>query len=187
MDHWGEILPVPPEAMTVLRGGERISAGGRSFDVEYTPGHASHHISFFDRDSGVALVGDTAGVKLRPEGFVMPPTPPPDVDLEAWRDSLARIERWRPDTLFLTHFGPSPFAGHLSALGDHLELVSGLAKTSLAREGTDEDREAWFADQLRLELSRRMSQPDPRSYELAGRFDLNWRGLARYWRKKTYS
>ena len=182
---WGEILPVPPEAMTILRGGERISAGGRSFDVEYTPGHASHHISFFDRDSGVALVGDTAGVKLGPAGFVMPPTPPPDVDLEAWRDSLARIERWRPDTLFLTHFGPSPFAGHLSALGDHLELVSGLAKTSLAREGTDEDREAWFADQLRLELSRRMSQPDPRSYELAGRFDLNWRGLARYWRKKT--
>jgi glyoxylase-like metal-dependent hydrolase (beta-lactamase superfamily II) len=181
---WGEVLPVPAEAMTVLRGGERISAGGRSFEVEYTPGHASHHISFFDRGSGVALVGDTAGVRVIPDGFILPPTPPPDVDLEAWRDSLARIERWRPDTLFLTHFGPSAFAGHLSALGDHLELVSGLAKTSLAREGTDEDREAWFADKLRLELSRRMSEPDTRAYELAGRFDLNWRGLARYWRKK---
>jgi glyoxylase-like metal-dependent hydrolase (beta-lactamase superfamily II) len=182
---WGEMLPVPPAAMTILRGGERITAGGRSFDVEYTPGHASHHISFFDRDSGVALVGDTAGVKLVPDGYVMPPTPPPDVDLEAWRDSLARIERWRPDTLFLTHFGPSPVSGHLSALGDHIELVGGLAKTSLAREGTDEDREAWFTEQVRTELSRRMNQPDTRAYELAGRFDLNWRGLARYWRKKT--
>jgi glyoxylase-like metal-dependent hydrolase (beta-lactamase superfamily II) len=152
---WGEVLPVPAASMTILAGGERIAAGGRTFDIEYTPGHASHHVSFFDRDSGVALVGDTAGVKLTPDGFVLPPTPPPDVDLEAWRDGLARIER-----------------------------VGGLARTSLAREGTDEDREAWFADEVRRELGRRMNNADTRAYELAGRFDLNWRGLARYWRKK---
>jgi glyoxylase-like metal-dependent hydrolase (beta-lactamase superfamily II) len=181
---WGEVVPVPPAAMTALAGGERISAGGRTFEVEYTPGHASHHVSYFDRESGVALVGDTAGVKLEPHGFIMPPTPPPDVDLEAWRGSLARIERWRPDTLFLTHFGHYPVPGHLSALGDHLALVSGLARKSLAREGTDEDREAWFADELRLELSRHMIDADTRAYELADRFDMNWRGLARYWRKQ---
>jgi glyoxylase-like metal-dependent hydrolase (beta-lactamase superfamily II) len=181
---WGEVLPVPAASMTILAGGERIAAGGRTFDIEYTPGHASHHVSFFDRDSGVALVGDTAGVKLTPDGFVLPPTPPPDVDLEAWRDGLARIDRWRPETLFLTHFGPSDFAGHLPALRDHIELVGGLARTSLAREGTDEDREAWFADEVRRELGRRMNNADTRAYELAGRFDLNWRGLARYWRKK---
>jgi glyoxylase-like metal-dependent hydrolase (beta-lactamase superfamily II) len=183
---WGDVLPVPSAAMTILAGGERISAGGRRFDVEYTPGHASHHVSYFDRESGVALVGDTAGVRTCPNGFVMAPTPPPDVDLEAWRESLARIGRWRPDTLFLTHFGPSsPVSGHLSALGDHLELVSGLVKRSLAREGRDEDREAWFADQMRRELSRRMNEADARVYEVAGRFDLTWRGLARYWRKKV--
>ena len=181
---WGEVLPVPAASMTILAGGERIAAGGRTFDIEYTPGHASHHVSFFDRDSGVALVGDTAGVKLTPDGFVLPPTPPPDVDLEAWRDGLARIDRWRPETLFLTHFGPSDFAGHLPALRDHIELVGRLARTSLAREGTDEDREAWFADEVRRELGRRMNNADTRAYELAGRFDLNWRGLARYWRKK---
>ena len=181
---WGPVLPVPAASMTILAGGERIEAGGRTFDVEYTPGHASHHVSFFDRDSGVALVGDTAGVKLTPDGFVMPPTPPPDVDLEAWRDSLARIERWRPETLFLTHFGPSAFPGHLPSLRDHIEFVAALARTSLAREGTDEDREAWFADEVRREFSRRMGNPDTRSYELADRFDLNWRGLARYWRKR---
>ena len=181
---WGEVLPVPAASITILAGGERIAAGGRTFDIEYTPGHASHHVSFFDRDSGVALVGDTAGVKLTPDGFVLPPTPPPDVDLEAWRDGLARIDRWRPETLFLTHFGPSDFAGHLPALRDHIELVGGLARTSLAREGTDEDREAWFADEVRRELGRRMNNADTRAYELAGRFDLNWRGLARYWRKK---
>jgi glyoxylase-like metal-dependent hydrolase (beta-lactamase superfamily II) len=183
---WGEVLPVPLETMTMLAGGERISAGGRTFDVEYTPGHAAHHVSYFDRESGVAFVGDTAGVRTHPDGFVMPPTPPPDIDLEAWRDSLARIGRWRPDTLFLTHFGPaSPVTSHLSELGDHLELVSRLVKISLEREGRDEDREAWFADEMRRELSRRMSEVDRRAYETAGRFDLNWRGLARYWRKKA--
>jgi glyoxylase-like metal-dependent hydrolase (beta-lactamase superfamily II) len=182
---WGDVLPVPAERMTMLAGGERVAAGGRTFDVEYTPGHASHHVSYFDRESGVAFVGDTAGVRTRADGFVMPPTPPPDIDLEAWRDSLARIGQWRPDTLFLTHFGPaSSVTSHLSELGDHLELASGLVKTSLAREGRDEDREAWFADEMRRELSRRMNEADRRAYETAGRFDLNWRGLARYWRKK---
>ena len=184
---WGELAPVPSAAMAILQGGERISVGGRTFEVEYTPGHASHHVSYFDRESGVALVGDAAGVRMTPGGFVMPPTPPPDVDLDAWRDSLVRIGRWRPDTLFLTHFGPSaPVPGHLSELGDHLDLVSRLVKTSLAREGSDADREAWFADELRRELlSRRISDADSHAYEVAGRFDLNWRGLARYWRKKA--
>jgi glyoxylase-like metal-dependent hydrolase (beta-lactamase superfamily II) len=183
---WGEVLPVPPASMEILQGGERMAVGNRMFDVEYTPGHASHHVSYFDRDSGVAFVGDTAGVCLMPGGFVMPPTPPPDIDLEAWHESLARIERWKPDTLLLTHFGPfSQAPGHLSALRDHLSLASGLVRESLAREGQDDDRERWYADQLRLELTRRMNIADAHAYEIAGRFDLNWRGLARYWKKKT--
>src|SRR5437773_2314684 len=121
---WGEVRPVPAANMEILQGGERMAVGHRMFDVEYTPGHASHHVSYFDRDSGVAFVGDTAGVRLMAGGVVMPPTPPPDIDLEAWHRSLARIERWRPDTLLLTHFGPSsPVAGHLSALRDHIGLA----------------------------------------------------------------
>ena len=182
---WGEVAPVPPASMKVLQGGERIVLGTRTFDVEYTPGHASHHVSFFDRESGIAFVGDTAGVRLMHGGFVMPPTPPPDVDLDAWHHSLGLIDRWRPETLFLTHFGPSSPAGHhLSSLREHITLTSGLAKRSLARDGTDADREAWFADELRGELTRRMNAADAHAYEVAGRFDLNWRGLARYWRKK---
>ncbi|HXD74947.1 MAG TPA: MBL fold metallo-hydrolase [Vicinamibacterales bacterium] len=182
---WGEVRPVPSGSMHILQGGERMTVGNRVFDVEYTPGHAAHHVSYFDRDSGIAFVGDTAGVRLMDGGFVMPPTPPPDVDLEAWQESLARIERWRPETLLLTHFGPSsPTAPHLSALRDHIGVTADLVKASLAREGEDADREKWFADQLRLELTRRMNVADAHAYEVAGRFDLNWRGLARYWRKK---
>jgi glyoxylase-like metal-dependent hydrolase (beta-lactamase superfamily II) len=182
---WGEFLPVPAERLEVLRGGERITAGGRDLDVLYTPGHASHHVSYFSADTGIAFVGDTAGIR-RPAGrFVLPPTPPPDIDLEIWRDSLARIGAWRADTLFVTHFGPhAPAGAHLTEMADHLELVAGLARASLARPGTDEDREAWFIDEVRRELRRIMSDESARSYEIAGRFDLNWRGLARYWRKK---
>ncbi|HKF67262.1 MAG TPA: MBL fold metallo-hydrolase [Vicinamibacterales bacterium] len=182
---WGEVLPVPPSSINVLQGGERIAVSTRTLDVEYTPGHASHHVSFFDRDSGIAFVGDTGGVRLMHGGFVMPPTPPPDVDLEAWHHSLGLIDRWRPETLFLTHFGPSsPVGNHLTSLRDHITLTSGLARRSLARDGTDADREAWFADELRNELTRRMNHADAHAYEVAGRFDLNWRGLARYWRKR---
>jgi glyoxylase-like metal-dependent hydrolase (beta-lactamase superfamily II) len=176
---WGEVLPVPPSAMSVLQGGERIVVGTRTLDVEYTPGHASHHVSFFDRESGVAFVGDTGGVRLMAGGFVMPPTPPPDVDLDAWERSLGLIDRWRPETLFLTHFGPSsPVGTHLSALRDHITLAGSLAKRSLARDGEDADREAWFADELRSELTRRMNAADAHAYEVAGRFDLNCRRRA---------
>lgn len=182
---WGEFLPVPLHAMTALSGGERITIAGRDLEVAYTPGHASHHVSYFSRDSGIAFVGDTAGIRVVPGGYVLPPTPPPDIDLEAWRDSLDRIEQWGPDTLFLTHFGPSAPAGaHIRELADHLELTSRLVKTSLTMEGTDESREAWFAEEVRRDLRRRISEADARVYEVAGRFDLNWRGLARYWKKK---
>lgn len=183
---WGEMRPAPADNLVILRGGERIAAGGRDLDVAYTPGHASHHVSFFNADSGIAFVGDTAGVRLQAGRFIMPPTPPPDIDLEAWRESVARISAWRPETLFITHFGPySPIAAHLTEMADRLELTSGLVKTSLARKGSDEDREAWFTEEIRRELRRTMTESDAQAYEVAGRFDLSWRGLARYWRKKS--
>jgi len=183
---WGEVAPVPAKVLTSLAGGERIEAGGRRFEVAYTPGHASHHVSYFNDETGLAFVGDTAGIKRTASGIVVAPTPPPDIDLESWETSLRKIEAWRPDTLFITHFGPaSPYAPHLNALREHLQVTAGLVRESLARDGTDEDREAWFTDTVRLELRRRMNEADAHAYEVAGRFDLNWRGLARYLRKRA--
>jgi glyoxylase-like metal-dependent hydrolase (beta-lactamase superfamily II) len=181
---WGEVRPVPPGAIATLAGGERLRVGGREWEVAYTPGHASHHVSYFNAESGIALVGDAAGIRL-PGSYVLPPTPPPDIDIELWHTSLSRIEAWQPDTLFVTHFGPStPTGAHLTEMRSHLDLVGALAKTSLDREGSDEDREAWFSEELRRELRRRAGDVAA-TYEFAGRFDLNWRGLARYWRKRA--
>jgi len=182
---WGEIAPVPAGALTTLNGGERLEVGGRTLDVAYTPGHASHHVSYLSADSGVAFVGDTAGVRVVPNGFVLPPTPPPDIDLEAWAKSLTTLEGWRAETLLITHFGPaSPTPHHLIAMRDHLGLVGRLSKESLAVEGEDASKEAWFVDRVRRELRHTLSDADAAAYEISGRFDLNWRGLARYWRKK---
>jgi glyoxylase-like metal-dependent hydrolase (beta-lactamase superfamily II) len=182
---WGEVRPVPGQNLVILHGGERIEEGGRALEVAYTPGHASHHVSYFVKDAALAFVGDTAGVRILPDGDVLPPTPPPDVDLPAWSDSLARIEQWHADTLFLTHFGPAaPVGAHLGTLRENLETASRLVKASLERQGTDEERETWFVEECRVALRRRMSESDARTYEVAGRFDLNWRGLARFWRKR---
>ena len=133
---WGDFLPVPSDRLRVLKGGERVTAGGRELDVAYTPGHASHHVSYFDASSRVAFVGDTAGIRRGDGAHIMPPTPPPDVDLEAWRTSEARILAWDPDTLFLTHFGPFHGARlHFQELMDRLAFWSGIVRRLLGDHG----------------------------------------------------
>src|SRR5262249_37667001 len=117
--------------------------------------------------------------------LVLPPTPPPDIDLDMWRSSITAIAGWHADTLFITHFGPyAPVAPHLTELADHLDVVARLAKASLERDESDEQRAKWFRDQIRTRVRRRSEERDAQAYEIAGRFDLNWRGLARYWRKR---
>ena len=132
---WGEFAAVPAANVVSLIGGERVEAGGRVLDVAYTPGHASHHVSYFDPSAGVAFVGDVAGVCVL-EGYVLPPTPPPDIDLEAWSISVDRILAWSPSTLFLTHFGPvTRVRPHLAELLDHLHLIAGEVRASLDDRG----------------------------------------------------
>jgi glyoxylase-like metal-dependent hydrolase (beta-lactamase superfamily II) len=99
---WGEVVAVPEESLQVLRGGERVLD---DFKVEYTPGHASHHVSYLHEASGTAFVGDMAGVRVPPEEFTLAPTPPPDIDVERWEASLETIAGWEPKALGLTHWG----------------------------------------------------------------------------------
>jgi glyoxylase-like metal-dependent hydrolase (beta-lactamase superfamily II) len=100
---WGEVVPVPEENLRVLTGGERDIEG--AFRVEYTPGHASHHVSYLHEPSGWAFVGDMGGVRIPPGDFTLAPTPPPDIDVAAWERSIDTIAAWRPAALALTHFG----------------------------------------------------------------------------------
>lgn len=183
---WGSIEPVPEPALVRLTGGEQVEGGGRIWDVAYTPGHASHHVSYFNAESGLAFVGDTAGVQIERDRFVLPPTPPPDIDIARWLTSVATIEAWHPRTIFLTHFGPVDRPGaHLAELRDHMRLCEQVARDALASGGDEQAMESIFVERLRVEMLRQLSPADLNGYEMAGRFDLNWRGLARYLRKRT--
>lgn len=182
---WGEFVAVPAANVRPLAGGERIEAAGRALDVAYTPGHASHHVSYFDAASGIAFVGDTAGVRIGESPFIMPPTPPPDIDLRAWRLSADRILEWQPETLFLTHFGPSSHPpAHMASLMERLDRHAEVARNVMSPDRTEAEQREAFQREMREDLRRVMSEDDVRSYELAVPFDHCFLGLARYWRKR---
>lgn len=182
---WGEVAPVPTEQVTVLRGGERLALGGRSLDVAYTPGHAWHHVSYFEPASRVAFVGDTAGIFGPRLPVVLPVTPPPDFDLEAWLDSIHRIRQWDPELIVLTHYGPvADPARHLETLRSGLLAWAEYARDSLSVTGTDADRARWFLHNLEGWIEGRAA-PESAAKFLAGAGpEACWQGLARYWRKK---
>jgi len=125
---WGEVVPVAQENLRVLSGGEELPLDGSTYRVAYTPGHASHHVSYLHLESGRAFVGDVAGVRIPPADLVTAPTPPPDVDVAAWERSLKTIADWAPDALALTHFGPvDEVPAQLEALREALHLQATLA------------------------------------------------------------
>jgi glyoxylase-like metal-dependent hydrolase (beta-lactamase superfamily II) len=121
---WGDVVPVPEERLHVLSGGETVLG----FRVQYTPGHASHHVCYLHEESGWAFVGDMAGVRIPPYDLTLAPTPPPDIDVEAWERSLAAIAAWEPQTLALTHFGTAEDPpAQLDAVRESLRWQADLA------------------------------------------------------------
>jgi glyoxylase-like metal-dependent hydrolase (beta-lactamase superfamily II) len=166
---WGELAPVPSESVHVV--GERV-VGLECFP---TPGHAWHHVSYLAAD-GTLYAGDAAGVRLQGGSFVMPPCPPPELDLEAWEKSITEIERRAPARLALVHFGVFDDVGpHLSrlraTLGHWGEWVA---------DGMDEQT---FVAAAADDLSR--VDPDlVDEYGRAGPFWHHFRGFERYWRKR---
>ena len=169
---WGEIVPVPAENVRPLTGGELLSG----MRVAYTPGHASHHVSYLHEETGVAFTGDVAAVRIPPSNLVVPPTPPPDIDIELWEESIGIIEGWRPERLALTHFGAveNP-AEHLATVRERLR-----EEASIARELSEEEYERRHRERVVLSLgpetAAELLQAVPPQYQ--------WRGLHRYWTKR---
>ncbi|HUO74155.1 MAG TPA: MBL fold metallo-hydrolase [Solirubrobacteraceae bacterium] len=170
---WGEMVPVPESQLRVLSGGERLLDG--SFEVAYTPGHASHHVSYLH--DGTAFVGDVGGVRITADTITVPPTPPPDIDLEAWHRSIDLIAAWAPARLAMTHFGVADDVdAQLEEIGRRLDDWAELARAG--------DRDAFIAAVLaQIEAS---AGPDlAPAYTQAAPPDQLYAGLARYWRKRT--
>jgi glyoxylase-like metal-dependent hydrolase (beta-lactamase superfamily II) len=170
---WGEVAPVPERNLHALSGGEEVLG----FRVAYTPGHASHHVSYLHPPTGRAFVGDTAAVRIPPSDFVMPPTPPPDIDLELWEDSIERILDWEPTSLGLTHFGEvAEPAAHLEVVRERLR-----EQGELAREHSADQFERRYRERVTAEA-------DPETAEAmlqAVPADQQWPGLKRYWERRA--
>ena len=168
---WGEVAPVPEENVQVLTGGETVEG----LHVEYTPGHASHHVSYFDDSTGEAFVGDVGGVRVPPSDFTVAPTPPPDIDLDLWRKSLDIVSGRRPASLCLTHFGrvDDP-ESQITRLRERLASWG-----ALAGEG-DRDR---FITSIEDEIRLSSDAETFERYRQAAPPEQLWLGLERYWRK----
>jgi len=166
---WGELAPVPEQNVHVV--GDRVLG----FDCFPSPGHASHHVVYVGGD-GTAYSGDAAGVRIQPHRFVMPPTPPPEVDVEAWHRTLDELERRQPQALALIHFGiahdPRP---HLEELRRRLDEWARI----ISAGATEQEFTSAALDEL--------AQDDPvaaAEYERAMPLWQSYAGLKRYAEKR---
>jgi glyoxylase-like metal-dependent hydrolase (beta-lactamase superfamily II) len=171
---WGEIVPVPEQNVKALAGGETV-LGMR---VAYTPGHASHHVCFLHEETGTAFVGDVAAVLIPGVDMIVPPTPPPDIDIETWEASIGIVEGWEPERLALTHFGavedPLP---HLALVKERLREEADLAQNLSESAYEAQHRERVAASSETQDSAEQMLHCVPPEYQ--------WRGLDRYWRKRA--
>jgi glyoxylase-like metal-dependent hydrolase (beta-lactamase superfamily II) len=168
---WGEVLPIPSESVTALSGGEEVEG----FRVEHTPGHAGHHVCYLDLEDGDAFVGDTAGVRIPPGDYTVAPTPPPEIDVEAWLRSVDLIEGLDPRRLRLTHFGVAKDVGaQLDRLRETLRRESDRARAG--------DRDAFLAA-FEAEIERATDGDRGARLRQAVPPEQTWLGLERYWRK----
>ena len=167
---WGELAPVPKENVHVV--GERVL----DFDAFPTPGHASHHVSYLAAD-GTLYAGDAAGVRIQPGHHVLPVSPPPDIDLEAWNETLAEIECRAPARLALVHFGVAEdVAEHLARMRDQLELWAERVRSGMSEEE--------FVAAGRRDLVEAEGESKAAPWDKAAPFWQSYLGLKRYWDKR---
>ena len=161
---WGSLVPIPQENVRT------VGARAVDFDCFPSPGHASHHVSYLRE--GILFAGDAAGVRIDPSPLVMPPTPPPDFELDAWDATLDEIVRRAPRRLALIHFGVfDDVERHLEALRDRL-----FRYAALVGSGASEDE---FVAAVHAELG-----DEAPTYDKAFPPLQDYQGLARYWAKR---
>jgi glyoxylase-like metal-dependent hydrolase (beta-lactamase superfamily II) len=175
-ERFGGLQPIPAQNIWPLDGGEAVAG----FSVLSTPGHASHHLAFL-HESGCAFVGDVAGTRLRDDGPVLPPAPPPDIEVEQWLASLDGIAAWRADSLALPHFGrvrdPETHLAQIrEALCHHAELV---------RRGASQGD---YVAAIRRNLAEAAMPADlVDDYELVVPLEQNYVGLRRWCEQRALS
>src|SRR5258708_7410841 len=173
-------MRVPGKNLTSLQDGQRIQVGQAELEVFYTPGHASHHVTYWDRPSRTAFVGDTAGIRVEGDAFLLPATPPPDIDVEIWNQSLDMIASWGPERIFLTHFGfiENPVE-HIGLYKERLAEWSALTRQLLESGAETTEAEKQFVDAIASEIKSTLPMDAADHYIFNGGLRLSWLGVIR--------
>jgi glyoxylase-like metal-dependent hydrolase (beta-lactamase superfamily II) len=183
---YGDCKPVPKGNLKPLEGGEKVRVGETELTVFYTPGHASHHVTYWEGGSRTAFVGDTAGIRVAGHTFLLPATPPPDIDLEVWNQSLDAIASSTPERLFLTHFGFIENPGeHIRLYRARLEDWVALTRQLLERGTETAEAERLFVDSIASEIKATLPGDAADHYIFNGGLRLSWLGLLRYVEKRA--
>jgi glyoxylase-like metal-dependent hydrolase (beta-lactamase superfamily II) len=183
---FGETLAVPEQNIQVLDGGETLSVGIGKVDVIYTPGHASHHVTYFDERNGVAFAGDTAGIRIANGPYIMPATPPPDIDLAVWEESFAAILERQPSKLFVTHFGYAENPEkHITDFQERLHLWAEITEKAMQSTSDVEVALQSFLEQTQAEMREYLSDADAEQHAFTAGLPLSFLGLARHIRKRS--
>src|SRR5215213_1363764 len=179
---WGEAYPVPEDRIVILKDGEETETAGGVLVAHDTPGHAYHHLAYRGRDSGALVTGDVAGIRLPGQSYIRPPTPPPEIDVEAWIQSINYIRRIAPASLWPTHFGSYQDVGrHLGELEQRLQdwllFVEGQMDDGAGREEISDQLKAKGDAEMLAEGS---DITKSEHYDLAGAYTMLTDGLMRY-------
>jgi glyoxylase-like metal-dependent hydrolase (beta-lactamase superfamily II) len=179
---WGEARPVPEERVVIVKEGEETEAAGGVLVAHDTPGHAYHHLAYLEPDSGALFAGDVAGIRLPGQSYVRPPTPPPEIDVEAWVRSINRIKKIGPSSLWPTHFGSyEDVERHLGELEQRLQdwllFVEGQMDEGAEREEISEELRAKGDAEM---LAEGAETTESEHYDLAGSYPMLTDGLMRY-------
>ncbi|MDH3744772.1 MAG: MBL fold metallo-hydrolase [Acidobacteriota bacterium] len=182
---WGEILPAPSERVTAVGDGEVIDAGGLGFVAIETPGHARHHHAYALGD--VAFVGDAMGIRIPGSDWLDLPAPPPEFDLETWKETLIVLEGKKFATVYRTHFGPSSeVSSEADRLAGILDETTGFVGTLVDRELGREEMLTTFEGWVRGRLSEAGADDERvQLYEVVNPRGMSVDGIVRYWRKRV--
>src|ERR671910_1198568 len=179
---WGEAWPVPEDRIVILKEGEEAEAAEGVLVAHDTPGHAYHHLAYLEPDSGALFSGDVAGIRLPGQSYVRPPTPPPEIDVKAWLQSINSIRRIDPASLWPTHFGSyEDVERHLGELEQRLQdwllFVEGQMDDGAEREEISDQLKAKGDAEMLTEGSDIIQSE---RYDLAGTYSMLTDGLMRY-------
>lgn len=180
---WGEFLPVPQSRLRVVQDAEEIALDSVRLLAIHTPGHAEHHVAYLFEE--VCFSGDVGGVRMPGYPYLRVPMPPPELHLERWRDTIARLRGLRFKRIAPTHFGLfDDVEWHLAEVDKNLLEAARWLEKVMPNDYAIEDLRRMFAEWMEAQgKAMGLSAETIESFDLANPLGMSADGLYRYWNK----